>query len=71
MTDTATAPKRTSRLRAYLAVAALLLAAGLAAVGGHMATCEEDSCRIWVCSIQGNGICGPDQPAIMFLTPEE
>lgn len=47
-----------------LMVLALPVALGAFAAGSLNA--EEDTARVWVCAIQGNGTCGPDEPWIKF-----
>lgn len=69
-TSTTASPRRQSRRlwTALLALAAVLATAS-GATGWHITTCEEDSCVIFVCSVQGNRVCGPDTPPIIIGRP--
>jgi uncharacterized low-complexity protein len=54
----------------FLVLAAVaMLAAASATFAVHEATCQEDSCAVWVCAWMGNGKCGPDTPAVIFTNP--
>lgn len=49
-------------------IAALLIVTGqlLIMIAVHDAAMPEDLTTLWACSLQGNGLCGPDTPWIQF-----
>lgn len=55
---------RRSDLAAVAAGALIALGALILAVAVHDNAMSEDLTTLWVCSLSGNGICGPDTPAI-------
>lgn len=61
-------PATTRWTKPRIGIAALMaiLALVIAVFSVHLATCDEDSCVVWVCSVMGNGECGPDTPAILI-----
>lgn len=53
--------------RSYLAATAMVLMGLLfLSVGIHDSVMPEDSAIVWVCSIDGNGTCGPNTPPILI-----